>query len=673
MSKIDDSFIYPFTEIINSSDSLIGTSRKGGRNKTVQFPISLFFRTSDSLRVPELFASRVSSSGAPLPDMIRGQIFRFPTSLSGGFYLGGFNGFSINKNSLLICLEDSVGGSFSEVGSKYFVINESQPFSVLMVSELPPISSAQENVFYLLPFGELWIFDGEEFVLSGSVVRGRLIEDNVFVDEDGEPVDPFSGLLYYEVDLLQYYKWDGSKYVELSGSHSGANLSWLDLQDDYSIIPYPAMKQGDMLIARVRAYGTGALRPDGFGTLGGFKGVRVHHGAMVVCMEDSIGGSFSEVGYKYAIVGNRMSRNFLVEVPNHGSLPDFGEEGVIYLTMDTGNLYGFNLGDYYQIGAIIEGELVSSTLFREDGASQDEYIEPDGTHLYKDLDSGFYYTWDGIQYVPMNLDGGVGESTEDKVKLIQDYENISVTSEDTQKEFNEGIDLIIGELLPKPTYNAPTLTINLTSITIEVGSSNVRTISNAFTQRDAGAITGQRILKNGVVASNSGSYNETGTVPLGNTTYKGEVSYADGVVKPNPLTGNPDPRGRVLAGTIQSAERTITGILPYFWKDFDTAPNLNTLNLAAFNKVVAVSTGVVNIPMNLTNKFLVIIIPSTSTVKTKWEITPLNAGNVGSGNLVLSPIVKSLNSPNGYWTAQNFNVYATAYPTNINPKMELKN
>lgn len=223
-----------------------------------------------------------------------------------------------------------------------------------------------------------------------------------------------------------------------------------------------------------------------------------------------------------------------------------------------------------------------------------------------------------------------------------------------------------------PIYVAPTSSINLISRILEVGSSNVRTIKNTFIRNDAGPLISERILKNDIQVSATGTYNETGVVPIGDTKYKSESTYEQGPIKTNAVN-IPDPIGRIEAGTITSPEGIITGILPWFWKTFDTLPNISTLDISTFTKVISNSMEIVTMPMNIVGKHVVVVIPATSTIKTKWKITELNGGNIGIGNLILSPVGKTLSSPSGFWGPKGFNVYTTAYPTSIEPALELRN
>lgn len=233
-------------------------------------------------------------------------------------------------------------------------------------------------------------------------------------------------------------------------------------------------------------------------------------------------------------------------------------------------------------------------------------------------------------------------------------------------KINEAFNNMVGA----PSYTDPTTDINLSNMTLEIGSSNVRTITNSFIQNDAGVLVSQRIYKNSIEVSDTGSYDETGVVAPGGTVYRGQVTYEEGPIKNNDI-GIPDGRGKIEAGTINTSNRTINGILPYYWKEFDVMPDLDSLNISDFNKVVSSSNGKITLTMDIVSKHLVILIPNGSTTKTKWEITPLNAGDIGTGELILSPVIKTISSHQGYWSSEDYKVYVTAYITSISPKIDL--
>lgn len=182
----------------------------------------------------------------------------------------------------------------------------------------------------------------------------------------------------------------------------GSSTAWLDMQHAYTVIPFPAMQKNEVKVIRILDQ-NGTMKQDGWATIGGMNGVKVSNYAMLICMADSAGGTYAAVGYKYAIVGNNVPEPEIITVPTLANLPDEGDAilGVIYLTIDTGNIYYFDAsaGDYMQIGSVIEGELINDTTFKD---TNQNIVVPDGTHLYKDVENTpeRYYKWNGVKYEP---------------------------------------------------------------------------------------------------------------------------------------------------------------------------------------------------------------------------------------------------------------------------------
>ncbi len=158
-----------------------------------------------------------------------------------------------------------------------------------------------------------------------------------------------------------------------------------------------------------------------------------------------------------------------------------------------------------------------------------------------------------------------GGSQEDTVDLIQDYPVIGTVEGETQKEYNERNQAIIAALIgniPHPNYITPTVDMTTPSALQKVGASYGVSLTLTYNQNDGGAITSQSIEKNGVEVSNTNTFAETLLVPIGLTTYKGTVNYAQGPIKDNSI-GIPDPVGRIPAGS-KSVTKTVEGVYPLF-------------------------------------------------------------------------------------------------------------
>lgn len=227
-------------------------------------------------------------------------------------------------------------------------------------------------------------------------------------------------------------------------------------------------------------------------------------------------------------------------------------------------------------------------------------------------------------------------------------------------------------LVDSPIYEEPTADLDLEDQILEVGTALNITLKNTYTINDGGALQSEKIFRNGLEVSNTGIYTETGDVVEGETIYVSSSTHLAGPVKENAI-GIEDGTNSIAAGTIVSEAKTITGIVPWFWKVYDTLPDLNNLNLSTFNKEVEKSDETVKILLNTDLKHVVIVIPDENAEKTEWFVSQVSQGEIGEFNAVGPATVKTLPSPDGLWTARPFKIYTTNYQTSIKPALELRN
>jgi hypothetical protein len=65
---------------------------------------------------------------------------------------------------------------------------------------------------------------------------------------------------------------------------------------------------------------------------------------------------------------------------------------------------------------------------------------------------------------------------------------------------------------------------------------------------------------------------------------------------------------------------------------------------------------------------------SNYTNKTVWYVDALNSGSIGGGtNLFGTPTTNSVDSPDGYWSGINFEIYISNYQTSTSGSMQLRN
>lgn len=224
-------------------------------------------------------------------------------------------------------------------------------------------------------------------------------------------------------------------------SASQKTPSWKTLTNG-QVWNFPSGKRGDAWAIRISntaetSEDEGAINPDGAVWLGGTSGIIVGHMTLLICMENSAGGSYATVGHKYLII-NQKKATSVISVTTYSALPPNNEAliGVIYLVLDTGNTYYFDtdVNDYVQIGTVVEGTLITSTIFEDENNIP---VIPDGTKLYLDTVTGKYYRWDGVVFMPINTSesGGstpsleqvltVGNTTEKDI-ILSNYSGTTV-------------------------------------------------------------------------------------------------------------------------------------------------------------------------------------------------------------------------------------------------------
>lgn len=124
----------------------------------------------------------------------------------------------------------------------------------------------------------------------------------------------------------------------------------------------------------------------------------------------------------------------------------------------------------------------------------------------------------------------------------------------------ETIQSILDAIAVSPTYVAPTASLTNVTQSYEIGHLiSSLSLSLIFNQNDAGSANAFAITQNGnLIASTQSTVVSNIIVPLGNTIFAGSVSYNDGPIKNNNLN-IPDENGRILAGTVNAPNRTVTG------------------------------------------------------------------------------------------------------------------
>jgi hypothetical protein len=276
-----------------------------------------------------------------------------------------------------------------------------------------------------------------------------------------------------------------------------------------------------------------------------------------------------------------------------------------------------------------------------------------------------------------------------------------------------------------PTYTIPTISIGgVSSSTREVGTTLSLSITASATKNDAGDFTQLRVLRDGsalvtdttmTISSasdvpdqfgysnpnnpnsgftlNSSPYSESYTVPspVGSSTststqYRVDGNYNAGQAK-NDNKGNVDTRSPAVrssnapqsaSNNYLSTQYTYTGIYPYFWGVSTTQPSasdiVNQITGGTANKVLSSASSTITITFGASSQYLWFAHFSNYTNKTVWYVDALNSGSIGGGtNLFGTPTTNSVDSPDGYWSGINFEIYISNYQTSTSGSMQLRN
>lgn len=173
---------------------------------------------------------------------------------------------------------------------------------------------------------------------------------------------------------------------------------------------------------------------------------------------------------------------------------------------------------------------------------------------------------------------------------------------------------------------------------------------------------------------NTSSVEQTKTInnyiiPLGSTVFSGNVDYLAGT-KPVNSEGDEQPAHE---GGNKSAQVVLESIVPYFYGVINENQTIDNIDINSLTKVIGISTGSVSIRYNaVVGKRLVILIPSSSTLKSKWFVNALNNGTIGGNGDLFSVSNKSYSSPSSLWGSTSFRVYLST-PTSINETIQLQN
>lgn len=123
--------------------------------------------------------------------------------------------------------------------------------------------------------------------------------------------------------------------------------------------------------------------------------------------------------------------------------------------------------------------------------------------------------------------------------------------------------------------------------------------------------------------------------------------------------------------------KTITAILPVFYwvVSWWSKPTKDQILIDSWSKMVIPSNGTIILSFNSwPTDWLWFAIPNTSTSKTKWFVDVLNNGFIGWGaNLFDSENIVNIDSPNLFWSNEDYKIYVSNRQSWIVVPMQLLN
>ena len=224
----------------------------------------------------------------------------------------------------------------------------------------------------------------------------------------------------------------------------------------------------------------------------------------------------------------------------------------------------------------------------------------------------------------------------DTASIVVDSE---LDTNSTNPVENQAIATVINQILAviaePPTYTAPTASLNNFNQTIEMGGDATATATITFNQNDAGAVTGYRLRRNGTQISTDASTPINETNITSTLTFQGSVDYDEGPTKENNL-GIPDPTGKIMAGSVNTLNRTITPRLRQWFGSVSEVPT----NSAEVRAIVGgqspnfANTNSFNLTTGTVNNIFVIAIPSTKSLVSVIDTGNLNVNITSEYELI---------------------------------------
>ena len=264
----------------------------------------------------------------------------------------------------------------------------------------------------------------------------------------------------------------------------------------------------------------------------------------------------------------------------------------------------------------------------------------------EELSEGFFFSVEG--------EGGTG--------IVDDELDIESDNAIANKAVTTVLNQILDVVAEPPTYQSPTASITNVTQVVERGTDLNLTIAIAFNQNDAGEATAYTLQRNSVDISSAQSTPVVEENIQANIVFRGNVAYEQGPVKKNNLDIY-DPTGRIQAGNVNSANRTITARFRQFFGAAAAVPeNSDAVRSLPANNFDNVNT--LNLSTGTTHNRFVVAIPVNKSISNVIDTGNMNVNITGEYALVNSefPVADIGGNIHNYklYAMQQANPYSTS-------------
>ena len=258
----------------------------------------------------------------------------------------------------------------------------------------------------------------------------------------------------------------------------------------------------------------------------------------------------------------------------------------------------------------------------------------------------------------------------------------------------ESLDAILFPTVGPSVISNPSLSLNNFSPTTtiyEVGTSLVFIMALTYgrgTIRDGNGVQSPNPYKGPAIsytfngpgtpsesqASNSTTVNYT--VTNSSVSWNGTCVYDIGTGDYFDNKGNISNEIIRTGGTIVSNTRSISGLYPWYHLRSNNPISVNDMATAISNgtatRLLASSTGTLNVPYNISGQYLAVAYPATSTTKTNYSSSGFDSGPITN---IFSPVqTENVNANNGLWSNVSYKIHTSPSAlSNTNTTLQLKN